>query len=180
MNDVNQLRSRVNLLTKIVSIQSIVLGAILFIAAKKNDSTVDTIRAHHVIIVDDHDVQRVHLGAPVPEPIVQGRTMKRDEPAAGVMIYDAAGNERGGYITDNNPKGGNALLTLDNATEQAVTLVAYPERGAEAGLRMDREHYVACSATAEFTGLRSKQGTVEVAHLNLLEANGSAKEILKH
>ncbi len=60
-----------------------------------------------------------------------GKQEKRDDSVSGVMIYDSLGNERGGYVTDNSV--GNAFLTLDSNIGQEVTLVAYPDGGAEFG-----------------------------------------------
>lgn len=178
MNDLNQLHARVRLLTKIVVVQLLVTAASFLVAANRGEPGSDTIRTRHLVVVDEHGVQRVHIGAPVPDPIVQGHTSKRDEPAAGVMIYDAAGNERGGYITDNNPAGGNALITLDNATQQAVTLVAYPDSGAEGGVQLDHERSVAFSATPKFTGIRVRHGTVEAAHINVVDESGGVKPLV--
>jgi len=155
MNEVNRLRARLDLLTRVVIAQTIVVAAILIIAAKKTDPMFDTIRARHVVVVDEKGVQRVHIGAPVPDPIVQGRTLKRDDVAAGVMIYDAKGNERGGYVTS----GGNALLTLDNEVDQAVTLVAYPQSGSEAGLKHGK-------VTTERVDIREPDGTLRMVISN--------------
>ena len=60
------------------------------------------------------------------------------------MLYDARGNERGGYVTDNSV--GNAFLTLDSNTGQEVTLVAYPNGGAEFGINDDRKNKVTLGA----------------------------------
>jgi hypothetical protein len=43
---------------------------------------------------------------------------------SGLIILDATGTERGGYVTDD--RGGNALLTLDGQSFQTVMLVAEP------------------------------------------------------
>ena len=136
MNEVNRLRARLDLLTKVAVAQAIAIAAIFVIAAKRTEPTFETIRARHVVVVDEHGVQRVHIGAPVPDPITLGKVTKRDEPASGVIIYDDKGNERGGYVTS----GGNALLTLDNEKDQVVTLLAYPQGSPEAGLKNGTLH----------------------------------------
>ena len=82
------------------------------------------IRARGLIIVDEKGTERVVIGAPVPDPMILGRRHKRDGPVSGLIIADATGTERGGYVTDD--RGGNALLTLDGQSFQTVMLVAEP------------------------------------------------------
>ena len=72
---------------------------------------------------------------------------------AGVLIYDAAGDERGGYVTDSEKAGGNALLSLDSKDGQVVTLVAYPHRGAELGVQRVRGSAVALRSLEEGSGI---------------------------
>lgn len=102
------------------------------------------LKARGLDIVDEHGKVRVRIGAPLPEPIVMGKTQKRDDSIAGILIYYAIGNERGGYVTDNSI--GNAFLTLDSNTGQEVTLVAYPNGGAEFGISDDEKNKVVMSA----------------------------------
>jgi hypothetical protein len=64
-----------------------------------------------------------------------GKRQKSDDSIAGILLYDARGNERDGYVTDNSV--GNAFLTLDSNVGQEVTLVAYPNGGAEFGINDD-------------------------------------------
>ncbi|HET9792887.1 MAG TPA: hypothetical protein VFS34_00375 [Thermoanaerobaculia bacterium] len=100
-------------------------------------------------VVDANGTVRVRLGAPLPDPIADGRRIKRDEPVSGILICDAAGDERGGYVTDETKTGGNALLTLDGKDGQDVTLVAYPHRGAEIGVQWRRGSAVALRSVEE-------------------------------
>src|SRR5205085_6591431 len=115
---------------------------------------------HQLSIVDAHGIERVRIGAPLPDPITNGKRGKRDEPASGILIYDAKGNERGGYITDNGA--GNALLTLDDGSgEDQVTIVSYSDRGAEFGLRNHAETRFYVSALNERTALKLQHtGTI--------------------
>lgn len=74
------------------------------------------IRARRVAIVDDSGVVRARLGADLPDAVVHGDTIARGTQAAGLMLYDKTGTERGGYVTlDSN---NNVLLTLDAADEE--------------------------------------------------------------
>jgi len=73
-----------------------------------------------------------------------GKKQKRDDSISGILLYDALGNERGGYVTDNSV--GNAFLTLDSNVGQEATLVAHPQGGAEFGINDDEKNSVAMSA----------------------------------
>jgi hypothetical protein len=100
-------------------------------------------------VVDETGTVRVRIGAPLPDPVSNGHQGKRDAPLSGILVYDAAGDERGGYATDDVKSGGNALLTLDSKDDQVVTLVAYPHRGAELGLQHVRGSAVALRSLKE-------------------------------
>lgn len=81
-----------------------------------------------LVVVDPNGVERVRIGGDLPDAVTQGRTINRGEKAAGVLIYDAAGHERGGYVT--MEPSGNALLTLDDRNSRQKTLfVAGPDIG---------------------------------------------------
>ena len=95
------------------------------------------LRAHGLVITDNKGTARVVIGAPLPDPINLGKVRKRDGPASGLLIYDAAGNERGGYATDD--RGDNALLTLDGKEFQSVLLLAEPD-GSTTFKIWDRQH----------------------------------------
>jgi hypothetical protein len=99
-----------------------------------------------VAVADGNGKVRVRLQAPLPDPVIMGRQVKRDnnETASGVMIYDSLGNERGGYVTDNSV--GNAFLSLDSNTGQEVTVVAYPNGGAAFVINDDQKDKVFAEA----------------------------------
>jgi len=130
---------------------SIALSSLLLIAAAARES--DHLTLRELRIVDAHGVERVRIGAPLPDPIANGKRTKRDEPASGVLIFDAKGNERGGYITDDGA--GNALITLDDGSgEDQVTVVSYAQRGAELAIRNHAETRFYVSALNDRTALR--------------------------
>ncbi|MFN2602527.1 MAG: hypothetical protein ABR582_07215 [Gemmatimonadaceae bacterium] len=68
-------------------------------------------------IVDSRGVERVRIAAPLPDPIMLGRRYERGDPVSGILIFDSEGNERGGYITDEER---NAALTLDEINRAAI------------------------------------------------------------
>ncbi len=84
------------------------------------------LRLRSLTIVDEKGTPRLVLGAPLPEP----KYGKRPKPAAGVLIFDQTGAERGGYVTSDG-KDAEAYLTLDNAAGgQAAMLLANAQKGA--------------------------------------------------
>lgn len=87
---------------------------------------VQDLRLRSLTIVDEKGTPRLVLGAPLPEP----KYGKRPKPAAGVLIFDQTGAERGGYVTSDG-EDAEAYLTLDNAAGgQAAMLLANPQKGA--------------------------------------------------
>jgi hypothetical protein len=85
----------------------------------------DTLRVRQLSIIDANGVERVRIGAPVPEPIVLGKRSRRDGAMSGIILYDAEGTERSGYCTgDDYP---NVLFTLDSMSKQHVLFMAEPQ-----------------------------------------------------
>jgi len=80
-----------------------------------------------VTVVDEKGVARVRLGAPLPDPTVMGKQVPRQGVVSGLMIYDADGDERGGYVTEAH---GDAFLSLDAKQFQQAVFVANREGGA--------------------------------------------------
>ena len=81
-----------------------------------------------LIVVDDKNVPRVRIGASLPDPIIDGKRIGRGgEQVAGVMLYDATGQECGGYLTFE--PSGNVGLTLDSRKQQTAMLVAGADGG---------------------------------------------------
>jgi hypothetical protein len=139
-----KLNRRLIYLVCIVSCVSLVSVVFLYRDHRKTAHAGGELRVRAITIVDDHGVERVKIAAPLPDPITLGKRGKRDDSISGILIYDARGNERGGYATDNSV--GNSFLTLDSDRMQAVTLVAYPGGGAELGVQNEKKDAVALSA----------------------------------
>jgi hypothetical protein len=77
-------------------------------------------------IVDEKGASRVVLASPAPPPVRFGKVGRRDGTVSGVLLIDATGTERGGYVTSDG-EDGNALLTLDAQGKQTVLLLAEPQ-----------------------------------------------------
>jgi hypothetical protein len=95
------------------------------IAKPSSNDVRDILRVHQLSIIDPDGVERVHIGAPVPEPIILGKRSRRDGSMSGIILYDAEGNERSGYGTgDSYP---NVLFTLDGLATQHVLFMVEPQ-----------------------------------------------------
>ena len=85
------------------------------------------LRVRGLIVEDQNGHERVRLGAPLPGPMIHGVRYKRAGDVSGLLISDAAGNERGGYVTGD--KSGEAFFSLDSEDEQQVLFLANPKGG---------------------------------------------------
>jgi len=88
----------------------------------------DVLRVRQIVIVDEKGTERVWIGAPVPDPIVQGQRQKRSGPVSGIILLDAKGNERGGYVTSDGS--GEVFMSLDSEKAQETLFLANPGGGA--------------------------------------------------
>jgi len=90
------------------------------------------LKVRGIVIVDSSGIERVIVGAHLPEPNFAAgsrtKARKKNGSVSGVMLYDSEGQERGGYVTDDNY--GNAFLTLDSKTAQQMLLIAEPQGAA--------------------------------------------------
>jgi hypothetical protein len=78
-------------------------------------------------IVDDRGIARLRLWAPLPDPVVLGKQLPRQGVVSGLMLYDANGDERGGYVTEAR---GDVFLTLDARQYQQAVFIANRDGGA--------------------------------------------------
>jgi len=70
----------------------------------------------------------VRIGGDLPDAIIGGKRVPRGQQAAGMVLYDAGGGERSGYVTFE--PSGNVGLTLDSRKEQIVSFIAAPDDAA--------------------------------------------------
>lgn len=93
------------------------------------DFSEDILRVKGLVVTDSSGVERIIIGAHLPDPTFNGYRNYRgsEEDIAGVMLYDSEGQERGGYITDDGY--GNVYLTLDSKTQQNALFIADPLGG---------------------------------------------------
>jgi hypothetical protein len=90
------------------------------------------LKVRGIVVVDSLGLERVIIGAHLPEPNLEKgyRVAARGKAGSvsGIMLYDHEGQERGGYVTDDN--NGLAFLTLDSKTQQHFLLLSEPQGGA--------------------------------------------------
>lgn len=80
-----------------------------------------------LVVEDSSGRERVHLGAPLPDPLFNGVRRHRSGEISGLLITDATGTERGGYVTAD--KSNEAFLSLDSQTDQQVLFLTNPGGG---------------------------------------------------
>jgi hypothetical protein len=116
-------------------------GLMLFAAggaiagASLGNANFDTVKAREVVVVDANGTIRARLAGDLPDAVMAGgHVAKRGSKAAGLILHDEEGIERGGYVTQDT--GSNAMLTLDSKHRQAVLLVAGPDEDQASALRL--------------------------------------------
>jgi hypothetical protein len=102
----------------------------------KDVTITDSLRVRELIVVDGAGTVRARVGGNLPDPVYHGRQMHRGEQAAGLMLYDKDGLERGGYVTFD--RSGVVGLTLDNRGQQVALFGADSTPGAGATARLWR------------------------------------------
>lgn len=119
-------------LARLVSMQSLTLVIVLatLIAnctTSRPANGARPLRVSELIVVDSEGIERVRIGGDLPDAVIGGKRMPRGQKAAGLLLYDRAGSERGGYVTWE--PSGNVGLTLDSRKQQVAVLVAGAESG---------------------------------------------------
>ena len=117
--------------TVITLLLGVVGGWVLSASARDTSAqtrkTDDILTVRGLIVVDERGVERVRISAPLPDPIVQGKRVPRQGVVSGMLIFDADGDERGGYVTNTR---GDAFLTLDAKQGQQTIFLANRDGGA--------------------------------------------------
>jgi hypothetical protein len=89
-------------------------------AAKGAAAPDGVLTLRELVVVDPDGTPRVRIAAPLPDPIMLGKRFRRGDAVSGILIYDAEGNERGGYVTGDVSR--DAALTLDEINRAAIHL----------------------------------------------------------
>lgn len=104
---------------------SLMIAIVLVWSLRVNSETkTDSLSLRRLAIVDEKGIERVVIGAPLPDPITLGKRFPRGGKASGILLFDEEGNERSGYITtDGYP---NVLFTLDSLARQQTLFMTEP------------------------------------------------------
>jgi len=89
-------------------------------------ATFEEIDAQRINIVDEHGSRQLVIANKdrFPDPVINGRELKgmRSVRPAGLVFYDAKGNEAGGLVTSQTETGKISLVAFDYATGEAMDL----------------------------------------------------------
>ena len=112
-------------------------------ASARAGSSPQSLTVKRLAVVDDKGIERVVIAAPLPDPIVHGKRVKREGTVSGILIYDPKGDERGGYVT-NDAESLGAFLTLDSEDGQVFTAYANAsgKDGATISLESDKSNTI--------------------------------------
>ena len=106
------------------------------------------LRVRGLIVVDQNGRERIQIGAPLPDPLLQGKRYKRQGAVSGILLMDAEGTERSGYFTSDEP--GTVALTLDAVQGQTAMFLANDEKGANLQIYdRDNKHSVRLLAVGD-------------------------------
>jgi len=106
--------------------------------------------------------------------VIDGKPVPRGQDAAGLLLYDATGVERGGYVTF--APSGNVVLTLDTRERQVALFAADPTDGVVARLwSPDGSNWVQMRAATEGTRFSAgREGRVVLQQPALTEEDAQA------
>jgi hypothetical protein len=137
------------------------------VAAQSTQERDGILRIRGLVVEDPNGHERLRLGAPLPDPVIHGVRRKRSGVVSGLLILDANGNERGGFVTAD--ASGEAFLGLDSEDEQKVLLLANPKGGVNFILTNNDGNSVQLTAFANGPTLRLRKGNQIVAELPSLQ-----------
>lgn len=127
-SDVQELQKAYRVQQWLLAASFVVIALFASVSFRRSQSDKDGVMHVRGLVVEDgNQRERVRLGAPLPDPMIHGVRYKRKTAISGLIISDAEGNERGGYVTSD--QFGEAFFTLDSEDEQQVLFLANPKGG---------------------------------------------------
>lgn len=122
------------------------------------------LRVRGLIVVDQNNKERVRIGAPLPDPLLQGKRLKRNGSISGILLMDGEGTERSGYFTSDEP--GTVALTLDTTAGQTAMFLANDETGANLQLHdFDNKHSIELVAVDDSPNINVVRGGKNIFQL---------------
>jgi len=104
-----------------VGLAALAVCAFTMRPSPQQPATPQSLKVSELVVVDPKGVERVRISGDLPDATINGKRVPRGEKAAGVMLYDTTGQERGGYVTWES---GNVGLTLDTRKGQVALFAA--------------------------------------------------------
>lgn len=120
------------------------------------DFSNDIIKTRGIVVTDSLGIERVIIGAPLPDPTYIGKRVQRQGDVSGILLFDSEGQERSGYVTDNDY--GNVFLTLDSKSSQQALFIAEPQDGATLMMYAKNRNTISLGAYTEGTELEIING----------------------
>lgn len=100
----------------------VVLSSGIWKSHARQTTAPSSLRVTELVVVDSKGIERVRIGGELPDALIGGKRVPRGQQAAGVLLYDASGGERSGYVTFE--PSGNVGLTLDSRNAQVASFIA--------------------------------------------------------
>jgi hypothetical protein len=112
----------------------VMLSSLMWKTQAQQSAVPTSMRVSELVVVDSKGVERVRIGGDLPDAFIGGKRVPRGQQAAGILLYDAAGGERSGYVTFE--PSGNVGLTLDSRKQQVASFIAAPDDTAASMLQL--------------------------------------------
>jgi hypothetical protein len=146
----------------IALLASVIFGRSTSVLASTTDKE-GILHVRGLVVEDGNQHERVRLGAPLPDPMIHGARYKRSGAISGLIISDADGNERGGYVTSD--QFGEAFLSLDSEDEQQVLFLANPKGGVNLDIHDSKGNEAQLTVFPDGPKLKMKKMKATVAEL---------------
>lgn len=119
----------------LAGLAAVALSAGAFAGVQPGVGRFDRVVAKDITVVDAGGIVRARMTADAPDAVMAGgHVSKRGTKAAGFLIYDEQGIERGGYVTMD--VGSNAMLSLDSKHRMLANMIAGPEESGTSVLNL--------------------------------------------
>lgn len=86
-----------------------------------SDASFNTLSVRTLRVVDAQGKPRFVIGAPLPNPLVQGKELPRSSPVTGIQFLDTDGNETGGLAIFDRVHGAGLCFDYDTGEAMCMT-----------------------------------------------------------
>ncbi|HUF03931.1 MAG TPA: hypothetical protein VMM38_07125 [Aridibacter sp.] len=97
-------------------------------SGQTKSASFEQVKARSLVIVDENGTERIIIGSPVPDPIVEGKRIERAQPSTGIVFNNAMGNEVSGWgvFPDGNQ---NLCMDFPDGKGESLCLLQAGDRG---------------------------------------------------